>query len=59
MDKTREPEAVTASKNPVVEGEAYTVLSLCEDLSTAEEEVMWSDGSCCACPSYTTVPCQC
>ncbi len=48
-----------ADKTEVLEDESYTVLSLCEDLAIADEDLMWSDGSCCACPSYTTVPCSC
>jgi len=43
----------------VVEGDGYTVMSLCDNLSMATEDVLWSDGSCCACPDYTTVPCAC
>ncbi len=56
--KIAEPIAVT-DKTEVLEDESYTVLSLCEDLAIADEDLMWSDGSCCACPSYTTVPCSC
>ena len=54
-EETTRPE----EKAEVVENDAYTVLSLCKDLSTADEDLMWSEGSCCACPSYTTVPCSC
>ncbi|MGC9966145.1 MAG: hypothetical protein ABSE08_12130 [Syntrophobacteraceae bacterium] len=49
----------TTGGNMVLESESYTVLSLCDDLASAQEDIMWSDGSCCACPSYTTVPCSC
>jgi hypothetical protein len=47
------------TKNMVVEDDSYTVVSLCDDLASAEEDLMWTDGSCCACPNYTTVPCSC
>ncbi|MBI2899249.1 MAG: hypothetical protein HYY17_03630 [Planctomycetes bacterium] len=57
MEKTEGNEPVETKK--VLEAESYTVMSLCDELSSAEDDVMWSDGSCCACPSYTTVPCSC
>ncbi len=47
------------NRSMVVEDDAYEVLSLCEDLASAEENLMWTDGSCCACPNYTSVPCSC
>jgi len=49
----------SGSTNQILEGDGYTVMSLCDDLSMASEDVLWSDGSCCACPDYTTVPCSC
>ncbi len=47
------------AKNMVVEDDSYTVVSLCDDLAAAEEDLMWSDGTCCTCPNYTSVPCSC
>jgi hypothetical protein len=55
--KLEQPAPITEST--YVEAESYTVMSLCDDLSLASEDLLWSDGSCCACPSYTTVPCSC
>lgn len=52
-------QADPGTQSAVVEGEGYTVMSLCDDLALANEDVLWSDGSCCACPDYTTVPCSC
>ncbi len=42
-----------------LEGENYTVMSLCGNLSRVRDDNI-SDMECCApCPSYTTVPCSC
>lgn len=49
----------TIDGSMVLEAETYTVLSLCDDLSSAEDDIIYSDGSCCACPSYTSSPCLC
>lgn len=59
MAMEKKPEQAPITESPVLEGESYTVMSLCDDLSLANEDVLWSDGSCCACPDYTTVPCSC
>jgi len=60
MTTERKPEQLEAiTESSLVEAEGYTVMSLCDDLSLASEDLLWSDGSCCACPSYTTVPCSC
>lgn len=60
MSMEKKPEqAAPITESSLVEAESYTVMSLCDDLSLANEDVLWSDGSCCACPDYTTVPCSC
>ncbi len=59
MTEKKLEQAAAAEKKTLVEGESYTVISLCDDLSQANEDVLFSDGSCCNCPNYTTVPCSC
>lgn len=49
----------TTDGSMVLEAESYTVMSLCDELSSAEDDIIYSDGKCCACPTYTTVPCSC
>ena len=43
----------------LLEDEAYTVLSLCDHLSLAENDDAYVAECCAPCPSYTTVPCSC
>lgn len=58
MESKERNEASDLTK--VLESESYTVMTLCDDLyMIRDDDIMWSDGSCCACPSYTTAPCSC
>ncbi|MBF0093808.1 MAG: hypothetical protein HQL33_07605 [Alphaproteobacteria bacterium] len=43
----------------VVEDEEYTVVSLCDRLSLAQDSAAYVSECCAPCPSYTTVPCSC
>jgi hypothetical protein len=43
----------------ILEGEAYTILSLCDDPSWDQDTGTHTANSCSPCPSYTTVPCAC
>lgn len=43
----------------ILEDEAYTILSLCDDLSWDQDTGTYAADGCSPCPSYTTVPCAC
>ena len=43
----------------ILEDEAYTILSLCDDRSWDQDTGTYAADGCSPCPSYTTVPCAC
>lgn len=43
----------------LLENGSYTVMSLCDRLSSARDSDAYVSESCDPCPSYTTVPCEC
>lgn len=43
----------------ILEDGAYTVMSLWDQESQAQEANSYVDACCDGCPSYTTVPCSC
>ena len=47
------------SAEVLLEDEAYTVMSLCDRLSLAQESDAYVAECCAPCPSYTTAPCSC
>ncbi len=49
----------TEASQMILEDEAYTVVSLCDRLSLAQDSRDYLSECCAPCPSYTTVPCSC